>query len=46
MTMTRLFPTVLIALDLGAALMYGVSGNWRLGVYWTAAAVLTTVITY
>lgn len=42
----KLFPTILIALDLLAAVFYIPDGNWRRVVYWIAAAVLTFVITF
>ena len=41
-----LFPSLLILLDLGAALVYAMDGDWRKGVYWLAAAVLTVVVTF
>jgi hypothetical protein len=40
----KLFPTLLIVLDLCAAVGY--LGDWRKVTYWLAAAVLTTVVTY
>lgn len=43
---TKIFPCVLIALDLGAAVVYGISGDWRKVVYWTAAAVLSASVTF
>jgi hypothetical protein len=42
----KLFPTLLIVLDVCAALGYLPSGDWRKVVYWLAAAVLTTCVTY
>lgn len=44
--MTKIFPTILIVLDVAAACMYVTSGDWRKVVYWIAAAVLTTMVTY
>ena len=46
MSRAQLFPALLIVLDLGAALAYAVEGDWRRAVYWTAAAVLTAVVTF
>lgn len=43
---TKIFPTILIALDLGAAVVYGISGDWRKTVYWLAAAVLNAAVTF
>ena len=33
-----IFPTALIALDLCAALVYAAKCEWRMGLYWAAAA--------
>ena len=41
-----LFPTVLIALDAAAAIPYAVKFNWRMMIYWLAAATLTACVTY
>ena len=46
MTGQQILPTVLIIIDIGAAVPYFASGDWRMGVYWLAAATLTTVVTY
>jgi hypothetical protein len=42
----KLFPTVLIILDVGAAIVYFAHGDIKRAVYWIAAAVLTTTVTY
>lgn len=42
----KLFPTLLIVLDVCAAIGYIPVGDWRKVVYWLAAAVLTTCVTY
>ena len=42
----KLFPTILIALDVCASLVYLFEGDLRRFVYWTAAAVLTATVTY
>ena len=44
--MQKLFPTLLIILDVFAAAAYLPSGDWRKVVYWLAAATLTAVITW
>jgi len=44
--MERFFPTLLIILDVCAAVGYMPAGNWRKVVYWLAAATLTTVVTW
>ena len=43
---TKIFPTILIALDLCAAGTYGYKGDIRHVIYWVAAAVLTITVTY
>lgn len=42
----KVFPTVLILLDLGAAVAYAFAGDCRRAIYWIAAAVLTATVTY
>ena len=44
--MTRLFPCVLIALDVSAAGVYAAHGDWRRFIYWIAAATLTAMVTF
>lgn len=41
-----IFPTVLIALDVAAAMPYAAKHNWRMAIYWIAAATLTACVTY
>lgn len=43
---TKLFPAVLIILDLCAAGVYGYYGNIRMVIYWVSAAVLTASVTF
>ena len=40
-----IFPTALIALDVAAAVPYAVKSNWRMLIYWLAAATLTACVT-
>ena len=42
----HIFPLLLIALDVGAAIIYGFCGDWRKVVYWIAAAVLNITVTF
>ena len=42
----KIFPTILIALDVCASLVYLFEGDLRHFVYWTSAAVLTASVTY
>ena len=44
--MHKIFPTLLIILDVCAAVGYLPTGDWRKVIYWLAAATLTTVITW
>lgn len=42
----RLFPTLLIILDICAGLCYVPLEDWRKVIYWFAAAILTACVTY
>lgn len=42
---TTILPGVIIAVSVGAALIYAMNGDWRRAVYWTAAAVLNLAVT-
>lgn len=44
--MTKVFPTVLIALDVAAAGVYAAHGEVRRFIYWIAAATLTATVTF
>lgn len=44
--MQKIFPTLLVILDVCAAMAYLPTGDWRKVVYWLAAATLTAVITW
>lgn len=43
--MDKFFPVVLIVLDVAASAMYLYYTNWKMSVYWLAAAVLTICVT-
>jgi len=43
---TKLFPTILIILDILAAGVYCFEGDWRHAIYWFAAAVLSVTVVY
>ena len=45
MKATLIFPFILIALDIGAAVVYAVHGDVRHAIYWAAACVLTVCVT-
>ena len=42
----KLFPTIMIVLDLVAAAAYASSQDLRRTIYWAAASVLTAAVTY
>jgi len=44
--MTKIFPALLIILDISAAIVYMIAGDVRNCVYWLAAATLTVVVTF
>lgn len=41
-----IFPIVLIALDICAAIVYFIGKDYKHGVYWIAAAILTATVTF
>ncbi len=41
-----LFPIALIILDLGAAVVYALNKEYKMAVYWLAAAVLNITVTF
>ena len=41
-----IFPLILIALDFGAAVIYGINGDIRKVIYWIAAAILNITVTF
>lgn len=43
---TKIFPVILIVLDVAAGAVYACHGDWRKTIYWLAAAVLTAVVTF
>lgn len=42
----KIFPVIMIVLDVWAALAYCFDGDLRRAVYWLAAAVLTITVTF
>lgn len=46
MRTTQILPAVLMAIDIGAALVYAFHSDWRHAVYWLAAATLTATVTF
>lgn len=41
-----IFPLILIALDIGAVIVYAAAGDYKKLVYWLAAAVLNIAVTF
>ena len=46
MDKTKIFPLLLIILDIGAAIVYGIQHDARKVIYWLAAAVLNIAVTF
>ena len=44
--MTKLFPSVLIILQIAAGIVCLCSKDWRKAIYWLAAAVLNAAVTF
>jgi len=42
----KIFPTILIMLDLCASIVWFMNGDIRKAIYWTAAAILTMAVTF
>lgn len=41
-----IFPVILIALDIAAAIVYGVNKDYKMFTYWVAAAILNICVTF
>lgn len=41
-----IFPIILMLLDIGAAVVYGIFGDWKKSIYWIAAAILSATVTF
>lgn len=46
MKINYLFPVILIALDVGAAIVYAINKDFKMTTYWIAAAVLNAAVTF
>lgn len=46
MDKTKIFPMILITLQIGAGIVYAAQSDWRKAVYWIAAAVLNIAVTF
>lgn len=46
MSKEQIFPAVLIALNIGAAVASALAHDWRKVIYWVAAAVLNAAVTF
>lgn len=45
MKLEQIFPSILIILQFGASVVCLINGNYRMFVYWLAAAILNTAVT-
>lgn len=46
MDKTKIFPLLLILLDIGAAVVYAKNKEYKMAIYWLAAAVLNVAVTF
>jgi hypothetical protein len=46
MNLGKLFSYTIITLDIGAAIGYLIAKDYRRAIYWAAAAVLTSTVTF
>ena len=46
MSREQILPLILIIIDIGAAIGYVPTGDWRRVIYWIAAGVLTACVTF
>ena len=46
MRYTQILPSVLIAIDVGAALVYAFAHDFKHALYWLSAATLTATVTF
>lgn len=46
MKIEQVFPVVLMALNIAAAVVYAFKHNWTMSIYWIAAATLTACVTF
>jgi hypothetical protein len=44
--MNKIFPSIIIGMSFGAAIVYAVKGDSRQAIYWFSAAVLNAAVTY
>ena len=41
-----ILPCLLMAIDIGSAIVYLCNGDWKKAIYWVAAAVLSATVTF
>ena len=46
MKVEHIFPSLLIAMNFGAAFVYGLQGDVKKVIYWIAAAILNITVTF
>lgn len=44
--MTKLFPCILMILNICASITYLYYGDWKKSIYWVSACVLTATVTF
>jgi hypothetical protein len=44
--MTKVFPAVLLIGNLGAAICYALTGDWKRALYWAASSVCIAAVTF
>jgi hypothetical protein len=44
--LTKFFPVVLLACNIGAAVCYAAAGDFKRAVYWAASALCIAAVTY
>ena len=44
--MDRIFPVLVLACNLGSAICYAVSGDFRRALYWVASAICIAAVTF
>lgn len=46
MRIEYIFPVIMIGLNIASAICYAFQTNWRMAIYWIAAATLTSCVTF
>jgi len=46
MLTTRFFPVILLACNIGSAVVYSFAGEWKRAIYWAASSLCIAAITF